>query len=91
MEPCSYPGEDHPRNRGSKCKGRKVGVYLTCSGNHREVSVAGGSEWQEQLETEKWSEGTGLVTTGYHCHVTNYHRPSGLKFINYVYISSQFL
>lgn len=53
--------------------------------------MAGGSEWQEQLETEKWSEGTGLVTTGYHCHVTDYHRPSGLKFINYVYISSQFL
>lgn len=30
------------QKRGSKCKSRKVGVYLTCSGNHREVSVAGG-------------------------------------------------
>lgn len=79
------------QKQGSKCKGRKVGMYLTCSGNHREVSVAGGSEWQEELGTEKWSEGTGLVTTGYHCHVAKYHRPSGLKFINYVYISSQFL
>lgn len=53
--------------------------------------MAGGSEWQKELETEKCSEGTGLVTTGYHCHVTNYHRLSGLKFINYVYISSVFI